>query len=397
MDEEIKLKIIKILDKVLDWDYVIERSVKEGISPLLYWNLSEIRNGKAVPCEVQKKLQKMYYSNLAQNILLYDELNKILKAFKKAGIDTIVLKGVFLAEEIYQNLGLRPMSDIDLLIKEEDLAKVKYELTELMYFGTYHTKHYEQFQTALSNEHLFVHRKKEIYIDLHWNILPPESPYKIDITKLWGNAKPINIANVETLMLAPEDLLQHLCLHLDNHINYSSPAAQHFKDYCDIAEVTIHYRDIINWSYFLQSSKCYGIENPIFQVLAIVDKYFGAFIPEGILNALEPAKSSINVKATFCDKEMFCGLTQDNSNKKNQWKRLKFYLKLEKVNGTLNKLLLLSGYIFPSKEFMMYHYSIADEKKVYVYYVIRSGRVLKQGLHILWKLPYYIFKSSFSK
>lgn len=391
MDVEIKLKVNKILSEALDWDYIVECSVRQGISSLLYWNLSKIRSGKAVPYEVMKNLEKKYYSNLARNMLLYDELSKVLKAFKRAGIDTIVLKGAFLAEEIYPDIGLRPMSDLDLLIKEKDLTKVKNELTGLMYSNTFHTKSYEQLQTVLSNEHLFLHKNKEISIDLHWNILPPESPYNIDISKFWDNAKPINIANVEILTLAPEDLLQHLCLHLDNHINYSTPAAQHLKNYCDIAEVTMHYREIINWSYFLQSSKSYSIENPIYRGLSIADKYFEAFIPGDVLKALEPAKSNTSLKETFN------GLMQDNLNKKNKWKRIKFYMKLEKVNGIRNKLHLLSGYIFPSKEFMMYHYSIEDEKKVYIYYLIRSGRVLNQGLRILWKLPQYIFRSIFSK
>ena len=391
MDEEIELKVKEILSETLDWDYIIEYSVRQGISSLLYWNLSRISNGKVVPYEITKHLEKIYYSNLARNILLYDELSKILKAFKKAGVDTIVLKGAFIAEEIYQNIGLRPMSDLDLLIKERDLIRVKNELTELMYFSAFHTKHYEQLQTVLSNEHLFVHKDKEVYIDLHWNILPPESPYKIDVNKLWENAKLVNITGVETLILAPEDLLQHLCLHLDNHINYSTPEAQHFKNYCDIAEVTMHYREIINWSYFLQSSKGYGIENPIFQVLFTANKYFGAFIPGDVLNALEPAKSSTHFKETFNE------LMQDNSSKKNQWKRIKFYMKLGKVSGIRNKLRILSGYVFPSKEFMMYHYSIKDEKRIYVYYLIRSVRVLKQILYILWRLPHYIFRYTFSK
>jgi hypothetical protein len=81
MDEEIKIKVNKILSETLDWDYIVECSVRQGISSLLYWNLSKIRNGKAVSYEVMKKLEKMYYSNLARNILLYDELSKVLKAF----------------------------------------------------------------------------------------------------------------------------------------------------------------------------------------------------------------------------------------------------------------------------------------------------------------------------
>ena len=123
ISEDIKHKIEEILNEALDWDYILDCSIKQGISPLFYWNLRKISNGKDVPYEVMKSLEKIYYSNLARNMILYDELGKILKAFKKAGIDTIVLKGAFLAEEIYKNIGLRPMSDIDLLIKGRGFAK----------------------------------------------------------------------------------------------------------------------------------------------------------------------------------------------------------------------------------------------------------------------------------
>jgi hypothetical protein len=44
-----------------------------------------------------------------------------LKAFKSraAGIAVIVLKGTFLAEVDYENIGLRTIGDIDLLVKKE--------------------------------------------------------------------------------------------------------------------------------------------------------------------------------------------------------------------------------------------------------------------------------------
>lgn len=204
MDDDIELNVNEILNEVLDWNYIVECSVKQGISPLLYWNLSKISDDKAIPHEVVKSLKKMYYSNLARNILLYDELSKILTAFKKAGIDTIVLKGAFLAEEIYKNIGLRQMSDIDLLIKKENLQKAKIEFTKLMYFThAYPTSTHEKFPTVWSNELPFVHQYHQILIEIHWDIQPPQSPYKLDITTLWKNAKPIKIAGIETLTFAP--------------------------------------------------------------------------------------------------------------------------------------------------------------------------------------------------
>ncbi len=394
INEDIKCKIEEILNNVLDWNYIVDCSIKQGISPLFYWNLKKVNNVKDVPSEIMKNLEKIYYSNLARNMLFYDELSKILTAFEKAGIDTIVLKGAFLAEEIYKNIGLRPMSDIDLLIKEKDLQKAKKELTELMYFAPariFPTKLHEQFQIAQSNElPPFIHETKKIVIEIHWDIQPHQTPYKIDINKFWNNAKPIKIASVETLIFTSEDLLQHLCLHLDKHITSSSaPPAKPLRDYCDIAEVTRYYKDTINWNYLLQNSKDYGIEEPIFQGLYIAKKHFGAFVPEDILSELEPVKSSV------CFEEIFKGLIKDDSNKKYQCLEMSYLVNLKPVKGIWNKSRIIFGDIFPSKEFMMYRYSITNEKQVYRYYLTRSGTALQWGLTILRQLPSYILKFTF--
>lgn len=373
MDEDTELKIKGILNESLDWNYIMECSVTQGISPLLYRNLSKISNGKGIPNETMKCLEKMYYSNLARNMLLYDELGKILTAFKRAGFDAIVLKGAFLAEEIYKNIGLRPMSDVDLLIKEKDLQKAKKELTELKYSATsvFPTRLHEQFQTVLGEELPFIHQNKGIFIEIHWDIQPPQAPYKIDVNKFWNNVNPVKIAGVETLCFTSEDLLQHLCLHLDKHINNNAaPPARPLRDYCDIAEVTRHYKDTINWNYLLQSSKDYGIENPIFQGLSTAKRYFGAFVPEYILSELEPVKSDTHFEV------IFKRTIEGDLKKKNYRDETGYLMNLEKIDGFWNKSRIILGDVFPSKEFMMYRYSIKSEKQVYMYYLIRLVQLL---------------------
>jgi hypothetical protein len=396
INEDIVYKIEEILSNILDWNYIFECSARQGISPLFYWNLKNINNGKNVPPEVMKGLKKIYYSNLAQNMLFYNELSKILMAFKGADIDTIVLKGAFLAEKIYKNIGLRPMSDIDLLVKEKDLQKVKRELTKLMYFAPtiiFPTKLHEQFQMVRSNElPPFVHSIKRIVIEIHWDIQPPQNPYQVDINKFWNNAKSIKVAGIEVLTFAPEDILQHLCLHLHKHINSSSaPPAKPLRDYCDIAEVTKHYKETINWNSLLQSSKSYRTEEPIFHGLYIAKKYFEAFVPENVLHKLETVKSIISFE------EIFKGASEDNSKRKNQRYEIDYLMKLKLVNGSCNKIRIIFGDIFPSKEFMIHRYSIKDEKQVYKYYLIRLGTAFLWVMNTGWQLPRYFLKSTISK
>jgi hypothetical protein len=399
MDEDIELKIKESLNEVLDWNYIVECSVRQGVSPLLYWNLSKISNGNDIPHNIVKSLEKMYYSNLARNMLLYNELGKILTAFKKAGIDTIVLKGAFLAEKIYKNIGLRPMSDIDLLIKEKDLQKAKKELAELKYSATsiFPTKLHEQQHQMLSGELTFISQDKKIAIDIHWDIQPYQYTYNVDVNKFWNNAKPIKIAGVETLTFGYEDILQHLCLHVDKHITLSSsfsyaPPAKPLRDYCDISEVIKYYKNMINWDYFIQNSKDYGIEKPIYQCLFITKEYFGSFIPENVLITLKPIKP-IGISFEKIYKEAM----KDKRKKKLQSDIKLYFMNLKIIEGSCNKARIIFGDIFPSKEFMIYYYSIKNEKQVYMYYLIHLKKVLQQGLHSLWKLHHYILRSVFSK
>jgi hypothetical protein len=179
--------------------------------------------------------------------------------------------------------------------------------------------------------------------------------------------------------------------HITLSITFNAPPAKPLRDYCDIAEVTRYYKDTIDWNYLLQSSKDYEIEEPIFQSLTIAKNYFGAFVPENILSAFEPVKSNIGFE------EIFKETTQGNSKKKNQGREINHLMNLTLINGTCNKARIIFGDIFPSKEFMMFCYSITNEKQVYMYYLIRLGTALKWGLTILWQLPHYLLRSFFDK
>lgn len=392
VNEDITYKVKEILNDCLNWDYIVESSMRHGISPLLYWNLSKIDNGKDAPEEVMAKLRKLYYGNTARNMYLYDELSKVLNAFKDAEIDVIVLKGAFLAETVYKNIGLRPMGDVDLLIKKEDLQKVKKKLIQLRYHTlVYPTKWHEQWQNEWAEEIQYTNQDKNVRIDVHWNVQPPVIPFQIDINKSWEDARPVKVANVEALMLAPGDLLQHLCLHLDKHLNNSG--AIPFRWYCDIAEVIRHYEKKINWKYLVQSTKNYGIEEPIYQSLYFVNKYLGAFVPMDVLKDLKTVKSNVNFDDIFRSSRTMEGSLK----KKDQWREINYLKRLTKVDGIVNKARILFGDVFPCKEFMMQRYQIKNKRLIGVYYLIRFGTALHWGINALWQLLLYPFKSKSKK
>ena len=380
MSEDITHKIKEILAEDLDWDYIMENSQRHGISPLLYWNVRQIDLGKHVPETVMTQLKTIYHQTVAQNMILYHELGTILKAFKDAKIEVICLKGAFLAEAIYKNIELRPLSDVDLLIKDKDLQKVKRELSRLMYqdFYIYPTKWHEQWWPSLCEkvEYDNLRMKMKITLGVHWHIQPPSAPFRIDINTFWENSQPIVIAGVETLIFAPEDLLQHLCVHLYEHATLGT---LQLKWCCDIAEFIKYYKKEINWEYLVQSSQRYRTEEPMYRGLSFVNNYLHTHVPDDILCDLNPGTFDVT------SEDIFKWAVKADERKK-QLKRFNHLKTLIEVDGIWNKVRILFGEVFPCKEFMIRHYSLKNESEIYSYYLIRFRHALYLGVAMLWEL-----------
>jgi len=64
------------------------------------------------------------------NKRLLDEYELIGLTFEQAGIDCILLKGADLISRLYEVRGTRPLSDVDLLVHEQDLPAIHRLLLE---------------------------------------------------------------------------------------------------------------------------------------------------------------------------------------------------------------------------------------------------------------------------
>ena len=104
------------LGSELDWEYLTMNALYHGVAPLLYRSLERIDDSSLIPKRAIAVLRERYYITLARNMIHYDELKTALCMFADAKIDVIVLKGGALAETVYRDIGLRPFSDVDILV-----------------------------------------------------------------------------------------------------------------------------------------------------------------------------------------------------------------------------------------------------------------------------------------
>jgi len=99
---------------------------KEGLSGVLWYFLK--KNNIAVNIEDAEKLHHDFYINAKNNIYLFHRLGLILKSLADINIHPIVFRGMSLLGDVYPDLGMRPICDIDLLIKKDELDLAKQTL-----------------------------------------------------------------------------------------------------------------------------------------------------------------------------------------------------------------------------------------------------------------------------
>jgi hypothetical protein len=119
-----------------------------------------------------------------------------------------VLKGAALLGSAYADLGLRPMSDLDLLVPIERVGPASRTLEALGWAA--------ESPVTPSMTHM-VHalqytQPSRVPVDLHWHVFE-ECCRPGDDDDLWAASVPVAIQGVPTRILAAEDQLVQACVH----------------------------------------------------------------------------------------------------------------------------------------------------------------------------------------
>lgn len=269
------------LGKNLDWTYLSGVALQSGIIPFLYDRIKKLGMGDSLPPQVKREWKLIYHGAGLRNALLHGELKRVLVSFRDAGIPLIVLKGAALSAEVYGNVALRQMADIDLLVREQDLDRAAGELSALGYAPV---EGYSEQWYRRHHHHLvpYLHRAKGVTVEIHRNIVSMESPFNLDIRAIWDRARHVDIQGVDALVLSPEDLIIHLCLHMSNANRFVGK----IQTLIDISEGVKHFGERINWDWMVREAQERNFTDFLYYPLYLARETLGAQIDGRALDAL---------------------------------------------------------------------------------------------------------------
>lgn len=378
IDSETKDEIRKLLGEELNWDYLLKKAEREGLSGLLYYNLRRF-DERIVPPGVMETLEERYFNITSRNLLFVKELGRVLKAFKEAGIPALVLKGAFLIEEIYKNPGLRSMSDIDLLVRKKNLLQAHEGLKGLGYTTTDNYLDYIEKPISGYLNSLFYYRKEKeasIPLHIHWHLVNSSVPNymfssRIDMDGIWEEAEKIKIADREALSLAPH----HLIIYLSEHALRMKHSLDRLILLCDISEVIEKYQDRLDWKRIIKDSFMFNLDRMVYYNLYLVKKLLGRKIPSHILKRLEPERLG------YFEKKFVSFISRNR-----RFPGLSYLLYLSLNRGPLAKGRFIFRTFFPPRQVMAQRNNISRKNLTPLHYL----RHLREVLGPLPKLTHYL-------
>jgi hypothetical protein len=355
--------IEKHLSLISDWEVFYYKSIKLGIGSMAPYLFQKLKTIALIPEEVYSRFIAVYHRSLIRNILLSEYFQKIQNAFSEKGIPVIPLKGIYLAETFYKDIGLRQMSDIDLLVKEDDSVRCIQILTELGFAAKSRIKT-EFIKNQSGAKHLPTMVHNDVFVEIHYCVPVDNATHTIDIEDYWKSAQPVTLFNTQTLALSPENLLQYLCIHLERHFNEGKIQLYQFTDLLILLQKN---SQNINWDLFEISCISNNCTINVGKILFLLHNFFSVNFPDNINRSfdLEEDNDTANLFIHYlnCDDKSIKKVI-GAQNLRN----------LKKIKGFGKRARYLFNDIFPTRTFMYQRYHIKHKPLVIFFYLKRLIR-----------------------
>jgi len=353
----------------INWEQTYGIASIWGLAPLLNRVLSRGLSPD-IPQDFLNKTKLAYLRTFITNETNYKRLSEILKIFNESGIEPVLLKGIHLARFVYQDIGLRTMGDIDILVKKEDLQEAERLLLER---GFKHLTVTNTVQWYKKNHfHIpFSHPDSIRHLEVHWSIVPPHSPFDIDIDELWQRARTVDVGVARARILSPEHTLLHICFHAAHDDMFRCG----LRPFIDISEIISNHAEGIDWEKVRSTTHEWGFQRYLYLTLYLAREITGIALPDDL-----PVECNNDI-ALEAQRRIFLRETEKPA--------ITNITHLERLHPDVSlseKIRNIFYEIFIPPDEMRSRYRLSpSSRRVYLYYLIRPFSLLYK------KYPLYAF------
>jgi hypothetical protein len=354
----------------IDWAALSVLAHRNGVAGFVYRNT---KDQDIFPEQNQQELQSAYRHTTYHNLDQLAGTIKILRLLSANGIQAIPLKGVVASEVIFQDLGVYPSGDIDILVHPADLTAVK---KILLASGYSSVEGIQEEDLLINHYHLMFHNGHHL-LEVHWNLT--KRYFEIPPDFWWQDVGTVRWRDMDVVALAPEKYILYTIFRLFDHCFYP------LRFLVLIAGIVDTYSHEICWNTLLADARKYKMRRLTLFTLKLLHDVLGTSIPDRILpNKITPMNGISAFRRLFSckkNKKIICKALMGEGVLKKlvlsgifkgvKHPHVRMFVYSSLLDGPVNIGKVLLGRLFPSKGELCLRYNLNHgSSKVWLYYLM---------------------------
>lgn len=361
---ELKVMLQALTEEITDWQYFTSLANSHGVAALVYNNLEKLEFLRFIPGETVDFLRNALLMSLSRNARNTEMMGEVLKLLNRESVKTVLLKGMALEQMVYENRGLRQMTDVDVLVERKNCIRARNELMNNGYFSLPLKSAFHKLIIPYTGKHLPSLIKNGFSVELHHELF---GAGRNVLTKmLFETSYETELAGERVFIPQPQIFFLYLVKHLYLHeMNNESQ----LRLYTDLVVLIGKFgEEIINYD-LLEYANQAGMSEILAWRLEPLRDLWGISFPVWINDFIDKwyNPASIN-KFVF-----FVKSPKDNPPSDKAW----FYRNtLKDIPGLHRKIIFILGDLFPTIAWMKKRYGCTSGWKALLYYPHRLGKLL---------------------
>ncbi len=254
------------------------------MAPLVFWHLAHADLLGSIPAPIAGAFKEAYVQTLINSRRMQTVFREVVGALRAEGISVMPLKGLALAHRYYGDVALRPMTDMDLLVRRQDVPHAAFVLRRLGFSAADGMGSPSGFYSFTSAVVVYA-RSRSLSIEVHWELFGRHA-YRpsLPASAAWTRALDLRIFDQSVRYLHPRDEIWYLCVHA---------AIEHQLErliwLVDIAELVGSLPAGWDWERFVRETAAAGLALPVAAALAYCCIHLRLALPAHTLERLYAA------------------------------------------------------------------------------------------------------------
>lgn len=279
----------------IDWDFLLSEAAEHSVTPLLCRQLPAVAADLVAPTRIQH-LKDIMRAHAMRSLLFAAELVTIMNLFRSEGIQAIPYKGPVLAAQAYGDVALREFEDLDIILRQRDMAKAN----EIMISLGYRSKFpwilsTDAAASLVPGEYNYLDEPRRMMVELHTERTLRHFPLPPDIDDLASRLEPVSVGGHDVPTFAPEDTLLLLCIH------GSKDFWERLSWIADVAEF-VQSHPQFDWDQCSRRAQAWRVQRMLDLGLALAMRLFNLPLPGEILSRVRGDSVAVSVASQVEDR-----------------------------------------------------------------------------------------------